>query len=92
MLSHIAVECLEAGEEFERWWVAVEAYLEVLECPRLLEPGGRALMEEALNLPWKELEKPGRVRRLLKRGAKSRQKRSRSRRRKARRRVVRRFA
>ena len=87
VFSHLTAECLEAGEEleFERWWVAVEAYREVLECPRLLEPGGRALMEEALSLPWKRLEKPGVMRRLLKRGAKSQQKRSRSRRGKGRR-------
>ena len=82
MLSHMAANCCEAGEEqeLERWWVAVEAYLQVLECPRLLEKGGRTLMNKALDLNWRKLEKPGAMARLLKRRRKRRLKSSRARR------------
>ena len=76
IISHMAANCCAAGEqeEFERWWVAVEAYLQVLESPRLLEKGGRKWMNRALELSWAKLEKPGVMPRLLKR----RRKRSRA--------------
>ena len=77
MISHMAANCCARGqeEELQRWWVAVEAYFQVLESPRLLERGGQKLMNKALELPWAKLQESGVVGRLLKRRRSGRQRR-----------------
>ncbi|MEM7585278.1 MAG: hypothetical protein AAF560_17945 [Acidobacteriota bacterium] len=51
----------------EKWWLAVDTYVELLHSPLLAQTGGAKLLNEMLALTWRELEQPHLVRRVLKR-------------------------